>query len=270
MFKRFLLYTVAPALLAGSAAAADLPVMPPAPAFSWSGFYGGAHIGGGWSDHNLNGNDIVADEDEDLSTTEDQTVFPGLNSNDLSGVVGGVYAGGNIAVGPMVLGLDADIGWTGMRQSASADFTVTGEDGAVTTTQYASADMDVNWLAHVRGRAGYGFDRFMVYAAGGLALANLNTNVSVSFPESAGFTATTSDGSQTVTGWTVGAGFEWAATDSLIVRAEYLYDQFSGIEPATYEISNTTGVLGSNWVGGDTLGVNIVRVGVSYKFDSVF
>ena len=56
-----------------------------------------------------------------------------------------------------------------------------------------------SWLATVRGRAGYAFDRFLVYGTGGAAFGNVRANFSNDPVSSA-----------TEAGWTVGAGVEVA------------------------------------------------------------
>src|SRR5713101_802845 len=87
----------------GAASAADLParpytktpVMAVDPSYDWSGFYIGGHIGYLW------GKTRVVD---DGILTE-----PGAPTN---GVIGGVLAGYNWQSGPLVLGIEGDIGWT--------------------------------------------------------------------------------------------------------------------------------------------------------------
>ncbi|MCK1975216.1 outer membrane beta-barrel protein, partial [Bacillus safensis] len=68
-------------------------------------------------------------------------------------------------------------------------------------------------------RVGYAVDRFMPYLAGGVAFGNIKNSGSIdnigSFSES-----------KTLTGWTAGAGVDYAATDNLIVRLEYRYTDY--------------------------------------------
>ena len=68
-----------------------------------------------------------------------------------------------------------------------------------------------NWLATARGRAGYAADRVLLYANAGGAFANVQTN----------FNGTTT--SHTQSGWTAGAGIEWAFADNWTAKVEYLY-----------------------------------------------
>src|SRR5262245_32888889 len=89
-----------------SAVAADLPVRappPPAPVFSWTGFYFGPHIGGGW-----------ANGDAQSVSVPDPGFFDPFRSN-LNGT--GVVAGGQIGVNwqiasHWVIGLEGDVSGT--------------------------------------------------------------------------------------------------------------------------------------------------------------
>jgi outer membrane immunogenic protein len=92
-----------------SASAADLsvraPVMkapPPVPVavFNWTGFYVGAHVGGGWGDK-----DWVA-----------VGVGP-LGSHDIDGFLGGGQIGFNYQVGAWVLGAEVDFSWADLDGS---------------------------------------------------------------------------------------------------------------------------------------------------------
>ena len=70
-----------------------------------------------------------------------------------------------------------------------------------------------DWLATVRGRAGYAFDRILIYGTGGGAFGNVQAGVRRAGPFS----------SSTQTGWTAGAGVEFAFTPNLTAKVEYLY-----------------------------------------------
>ena len=74
------------------------------------------------------------------------------------------------------------------------------------------------WTGAVRARAGYAVDRFLPYLAGGVAF----TKYKVVIDESGDIASD----SQSLTGWTVGAGVEYAFTDQLMGRFEYRYTDF--------------------------------------------
>ncbi len=208
-------------LIGGPAWAADLPqpaapvqYQEPAPVaqFDWSGFYMGGQLGWGWSDFNTNN-----------SAT-------GKFNSDASGINGGVHAGYNFAVTPnIVLGAEADFSLSDSEKRR----TVSG----------VNVKTKSDWNSTFRARAGWTFDRFMVYGTGGLALADINVRAN-------------GDGaSKTAVGWTAGAGVEGAVSDNVTARLEYLYQDFG---------RESFSVNGSKYK--TDLSNNIARFGVSYKF----
>lgn len=269
--KRFLLLVLASTILASEASAADMPPFTPAaPAFSWSGVYGGGQFGYGWGDYSGSSANISVVDDSgtpDDPSDDVTNLYPGFrDSLNSDGVLGGLYGGANFAFGGVVFGLDADYTWSGVSGDFNTGNVVVADEPA---GRFGSGSLDVSWLAHVRGRLGYGFDRFLVFAAGGLAVAGLDGSTSFNAPEGVGVTS--SSGDDSVTGWTVGGGVEWAATDNLVVRAEYLYDRFDDVTLGSYTINDpaSTGGPASASINGD-LSANIFRVGVSWKFGSMF
>ncbi len=182
---------------AGTASAADLPAPPvyPAPTapavyqpapppFSWTGFYIGGNAGYGWG----NGTGTLA------------LVGPATASfnTSSSGFVGGGQAGFNWQFGPAVIG-------------AEADFQGTTGSGSVSSTALTGITEKEPYFGTVRGRLGYAFDRFMIYATGGGVYGSTTLN-GTGFSSSATFWT-----------WTAGAGFEWAMWGPVSAKLEYLY-----------------------------------------------
>ncbi|GGF88469.1 membrane protein [Azorhizobium oxalatiphilum] len=104
---------------------------------------------------------------------------------------------------------------------------------------FASSKMDS--FGTVRARLGYAFDRVLPYVTGGFAWGNNK------------ITAPGYSQSDTLTGWTAGAGVEYALTNNWTARAEYLYTDFGK--------SNYDGLLGEAGLNSST-----ARLGVNYKF----
>lgn len=203
-------------------APAPLPV---ASAYNWSGAYIGGQIGYGW------GNDKWSFQGIDYTVPAKP-----------DGFLGGIYGGYNWQVGNgFVLGADADFTFSGMKKSG-----IDGDDAGTPDPTYGYGSK-IDWTAALRGRLGYGADRFLPYIAGGVAFAHQNVSASLSSPFSE---------SATRTGWTIGLGVDYAATDNLIVRAEYRYSDFG---KKTFSPAGWTPF-------DDRLSVNDVRVGVAYKF----
>ena len=100
---------------------------------------------------------------------------------------------------PWVFGIEGDIDWTSIKDSATAC-------GAL------ACQTKNNWLGTVRGRVGYSLDRFMPYFTGGVAFGDIQANRS-------GSPAT----SDTNAGWTVGVGIEGVIAGNWTAKLEYLY-----------------------------------------------
>ena len=220
-----------------------------APAFNWSGFYAGGHFGYLWGRTHV-------EEDGELTERNAAT----------NGVVGGVLGGYNWQIGAWVLGVDADIGWSNARGNGA-----TPPPDDITTTHLQNR-YDIDWTSHVRGRLGYAQGSWLVYAAGGLAVAGftfhpgdtVKETTTFGFDDSANVivTGTTTDRtahpsvSKTYAGFSIGGGVEHAFNSWLIGRVEYLYDDFGHKDYATAD--------------GESYGVSLksqtVRGALSVKF----
>src|SRR5262245_59936430 len=115
------LIAVAAALRTAAAAAADVygppPVVyPPVTVviFTWTGFYFGGHVGGGWGSKNETGtpygffNGILAD-----------TITPAPTSVDVSGWLGGGQIGANYQAGALLFRVEADVSGANVPGSSS-------------------------------------------------------------------------------------------------------------------------------------------------------
>jgi outer membrane immunogenic protein len=232
--KKLVLAVAALAISTVAAAAADLaprpytkaPMMAIDPAYDWSGFYVGGHVGYLW------GRTRVID---DGVLTE-----PGAPTN---GAVGGVLAGYNWQFsGPFVVGIEGDFGWTNAHGHGLP--TPPPPIIIITTTQAPNA-YDLNWTSHVVGKVGYASGSWLFFATGGLSIADLN------FREGAITTTTTILGPPVggkYFGFSLGAGVEHAFTRNLLGRLQYIYDDFGsknyfGADGGIYRVSLTSQTL---------------------------
>jgi outer membrane immunogenic protein len=204
-----------------SAQAADLtpPVAAPV-AYNWSGLYIGLNAG------------YAA-----AKVTETVT-GGGSGSANIPAGLGGLQIGANVQTGAIVWGFEGDFA----GNMATKSVTVAG--GALSGTA------QIPWLATLRGRLGYAFDRYMLYVTAGGAATELKSAVTVGAISS----ATTSS---TAGAWTAGGGFEAAFTDNLSARIEYLYLDARNINVAQ---------VGPPFVAvTGRLQDNLVRAGVNYR-----
>jgi outer membrane immunogenic protein len=200
-----------------SASAADLPrqrAMPAKapvyvpPPYNWTGFYIGINGGGGFG---------RSEYSSPLSTAFDTS----------GGLVGGTI-GYNYQMGQVVLGVEGDGDWSGIRGSAACGGT--------------TCDTHNSWLATVRGRLGYAMDRFMPYVTGGAAFGDVKTSI-------AGIGDTTT----TRTGWTAGGGLEMAIAGPWTAKLESLHVDLGNADTA---LPGTSANFRSE----------IVRAGLNYRF----
>ncbi len=234
-------------MIGGPAVAADLsrpapaPVYtkapPMAPIFSWTGFYIGGNIGGAWANDNITDN-----------------LF-GLNFNNGNNAVfvGGGQAGFNYQVGSVVFGVEGDFDW-----AANNNNTVTGIIGPFGNTFTASAND--RWIATVAGRLGYAADRWLFYVKGGGGWVGANSFTVTDVTTGASITA---GNSNTLSGWLVGGGVEWAFANNWSLRAEY---DFLGLSTRTFTVPATSPILvGDTFTTGKN-NVQMATIGINYRF----
>lgn len=201
---------------AGVGSAADIPMKGPvakapamiAPVFNWGGLYAGVFGGYGWGDHDRTNTNNFA------------------NSYRSSGGLFGGLIGYNWQFNAWVLGAEGDFAWANIK----------GDDNF---TGGSNDETKFRWISTIRGRAGYAFaDRWLAYGTGGVAFADLkhtNTDLATGIDSA----------SWTKTGWTVGAGLEYAFVNNWNARLDYRYYDFGSYTRtpvngnATFTVDNT-------------------------------
>ncbi|MBA3446570.1 MAG: porin family protein, partial [Pseudaminobacter sp.] len=213
--KRFLLGTVFAAFSLSSAWAADAVIedaveIPIASVYDWSGAYIGVFAGGG------RGNADVFDLDvyNDTGLTQ---------SSDPSGFFGGAYAGYNWQFNSIVAGVEAELGYLGLDDSAQFP----GFIGVRSPTD-SLATIDTDFYASLTARLGYAFDNILIYAKGGVA--GLNTEVSYIDNDPIGTTLVSGTSeSDFLIGYTVGGGVEVGINQNWRLKGEYMFADFGDI-----------------------------------------
>ncbi|HET7851091.1 MAG TPA: outer membrane protein [Pseudolabrys sp.] len=257
MKRQLLVSTAVGLVMAPPVFAADVPVKAPAAApvsyFSWAGPYVGLHAGYAWSADP--GVGCTVSPPGSQSACMDGGVFLGAPDVNTKGFMGGLQLGYNWQVSNnWVFGIETD--FSGMDVHDAAHF-------ATTDPNYANAQVAsrYDWLGTVRGRAGFAMDRTLIYATGGFAYARLSQSYFDGNP------AHSASASGVRTGWTVGAGLQYALDQNWSVKGEYLY--------VNLQNTNLTSVLDAGVPGfapptttsfhfkND---LNIVRVGLNYRF----
>lgn len=161
-----------------------------------------------------------------------------------TGFRGSIFLGYSRRIGTnFLIGIEGDIGLVNKTGTVNG---IPGTVGnGVTTgvpglTAAASSNDSVSvkrsWDASLRARFGYFVTpRAVVYATGGLAMQRVEATVTCSAAGVCGLGPTpfTATNSATMTGWTIGAGLEYALTERLTLRGEYRYADL-GTFTATY------------------------------------
>ena len=235
----------------------------PAMAADWTGPYVGITGGGGWGQQAQHGGILTLPSGGGVSsgtmstsvvtstimtTSISSSVVVADGSYKLSGGLVGGSVGYNWQQDRFVYGLEGDGSW--------ADITGSGTCGFGGAIPHACGG-GIHALGTVRGRIGYDlgtlsgpFGGFMVFAAGGLAVADVKSWDAL-FGTS---------GSRAIAGWTVGAGIEAKFATKWSVTLEYLHVDlgehglFTAIPPNAERVRTTA---------------DLVRVGLSYHFDWV-
>jgi len=238
-------------LLAGvsasvAAIAADLPngnagpgLMRGDSAYNWSGIYAGASVGR--VGYNLSA----------------EFADPVFGSSQAKGFLGGVQAGFNKQSGGFVVGMEVDLSLSNGR--ADNRRTVSGKYDYLTMSGSGNLESGLANLGTVRARVGYAMDNILFYGTAGYAFGR--QRLEMSGPITGTFNGTTVTASQagttsnTMSGWAVGAGVEYAFAKGISLKAEYMRVHFT---PSTF--------FAGTWAATETTSnLTLVRSGLNFR-----
>ncbi|MBI3699613.1 MAG: porin family protein [Afipia sp.] len=272
--KKILIAAAVAVLCATGANAADLKARtytkapPIAPAYSWTGFYAGVNVGYGFNDPTV-------------SYVAGDPLFAGIvaapsASYDVKGVIGGGQIGYNWQFSPTWLwGLEADFNGSDIRGTGNSAFTMGGFPSQIVANQ------SVEWFGTVRARLGWlPASNLLVYGTGGFAYGSVKENVTLNTVAGVGgigfgfsFTCPTGtncflgSSSNIATGYTAGAGLEYAFWKNVTLKVEYLYVNLGSQASVRSVAVNNFGTPSSSFIANfSDLDFNVVRVGANYRF----
>lgn len=260
---------VASLTLASAANAADMPVKAPPPvpvvaAWSWTGFYGGVHVGSAWGQKEWTQNistDLQGNPNTELvrrgyiQTRNDPSfLFVSDSSHSVNGFLGGLQAGFNYQTGWWVWGVEA--------QYSFADIQGKGNCGLIALFNCSDK---VDGIGTAALRLGFAVDHALIFVKGGFAWAHDEYDVNL-----LGIAApinTFSSLSDDRGGWMWGAGVEYMFTTNWSAKVEYNYMDFGS---RNYAFPNNTRViefdrLYNNWDIDQRM--HLVKFGVNYHFN---
>jgi outer membrane immunogenic protein len=225
--------------MSGFAQAADLPpafkaAPPPAPIFSWTGFYVGVHVGAGWTTTEWRSIDFIGVPPFNMGT------------GSVSGFLGGAQVGINYQVDVMVFGVEADFSWadlSGQTCSAVAGAVTCNSKAdrfATLTARFGIAATD-HALLYIKGGGAWLRDTDTITTLGPLAENSVSTNRS---------------------GWTAGGGVEYALPRNWSAKLEYDFMEFG-----THRLLFDLTPVGNGLANFDAKQrVQVVKFGLNYRF----
>jgi len=224
-----------------TASAADLALKAPPAApvkFTWTGCFIGGHVGGVVSQDRATNN---LDRSIDYSP---------------AGFVGGGQIGCDYQFAPnWVIGAEGRVAWTSLddRHSEAVRFPAL---GVLVPSQFHIRN---DFLASATARLGYVYaERWLVYARGGAAWTHEKIDDAFVGPV-VGFLTDPNTASYR-TGWTAGAGVEWAFAPHWSANVEYNYYDFGGKSLVLTSPVNHVNIADFK----DT--IHAATVGVNYHF----
>jgi outer membrane immunogenic protein len=249
-FKASFIGATASLLLVGAAVAADLPsrkAPPPVvapPAFTWSGWHAG--IVGAYA------GDAVKLNTSLYSLSSGPIIgAPIERSFGTSGYTVGYESGYSWQIDDhLVVGYESDFSYANVTTNRS-------------TALYNSVNSRLNYFGTERLRAGYALGRFLPYVTAGFAYGSFNGLNWTSAGDV--FIPISNNASKWRGGWTIGGGLEYAVTDQVSVKADYLYASMSAPN------GSAIGIIGPSYltVNSGQYNLNIARVGVNYHLRDI-
>jgi outer membrane immunogenic protein len=167
----------------------------------------------------------------------------------------GATLGYNWQLGPMIYGIEGDLGNLGLAGSGGY-YVPFGYD--------ASTSTDAGFYLTLRGRLGVLMNGWMLYATGGY----LGSETEVSVLEACDIFCSTpvvsASSSGFRNGWTIGGGLEATIEGPWTAKIEYLYYDLGSVNLTTPAGSG----IGANTWNVETDG-SLVRAGINYRFNSL-
>ena len=200
--------------------------------WTWTGLYFGGHVGysRGWVSNTL------FDANPAINPTTSAPTFGGL--------YGGFQIGYNYLLpSRLLLGVEADVSFPEFFEQGLVAGLGTAEGTAVTD--------QIDYVATLRGRLGYAFGHWLIYATGGFAWSQARLG------ETPGLLADEDRIIRTRTGWAAGMGAEVAIAADWTAKLEYLY----------YHFGDVAGTFPSGTAYQSTLDMQMLRVGLNRQLD---
>jgi outer membrane immunogenic protein len=204
-------------LLAGAASAAVISGAHAAG--NWQGWYAGANAGYLWADVDSDRAIFMNAYYTPMNLTAVQNASR-FDMDDGDSATGGFQAGYNHDFGAWILGAELDFNFANPADTASSGHVLYPNNPGLTFNTTAKFEQD--WLSTLRVRLGFEAGSTLIYLTGGGAAADVAVTqgfsdivLPVPYAEQSR--------SETLYGWTAGAGVEVPLSDTTSIKLEYLY-----------------------------------------------
>ncbi len=240
----------------------------PAPISSWAGWYIGLNGGYGWADPSASINPAAIPLPATGVLVTPANAFT-LSTSPKGWLFGG-QIGHNWQFNQMVVGAELDVDWAGLKDTSSGTFLNAITIGGDAAQQRGTATLEskMNWVATLRGRLGYDLGTLLPFVTGGVALSRQQSTVTLAwsnFDIGGGLPgvlvssfSNSTNVSDTLWGYAVGGGLDWAIAPHWVLRGEYL---FLGFEKKTHN-APMAGVTSIE----NGMNVSVARAALSYRF----
>jgi outer membrane immunogenic protein len=202
----------------------------------------------------------------------------------MTGVTFGAYGGCQVQFGVWVVGAEGD--WWGNNKEGQA-FAVNGPGAPLILPGTGLVGSGLiwstkeRWYATARARLGYAVDKWLFYVTGGGAWVKIDSSEFCVNNPTVPIVGTTVDSCQgplasavlqsdTRTGWTIGAGVEYALPYNWSIRSEYLFIRIPSYTTFTPGVGNGLAVTNTFLPGNLTVANidnHVWRAGLTYRFD---
>ena len=261
-------YKFDPTGAAYAASNAKSPMLFKAPvlaAWTWAGPYVGGTIG--YSAGKSKTDTIFSDPGSGAE------LFATSGSRRLDGAIGGAHAGYNWVVGILLTGVEGDLNYSGQRAKLNAvcpgEICNPGLIGVIGDPSVLAKFEDsqkLEWFATLRARLGVTvIPDAIAYVTGGVAVGEVMTAGTVfGFDDDGNPVNTIVSSHNTKAGLALGGGIEGRLAGNWTAKIEYLYLDLGTVTtiPAPAPRATTAAAFNSRITD------NLLRVGISYKFDA--
>lgn len=235
--------------ICGSVYAGGQSIEPAAPVSSWTGLYVG-----------LNGGYTWANADTDFTGAGGLVLVPSTVPVHQTGGLFGAQLGYDWQLGEkVVIGMETDIDWSGLKGSSVLNGTANG----VGIPDGLTASQKTTYVGTIRPILGFlPMSDWLIYATGGGAYAHMNDSANTvtaaaSYPSSR---------SVTQWGWAVGGGTEYKFTDTWSGGLMYLFYDLDDVKATGTAVP--AGATAFTVLNRFTSSANVIRADVNYRFSA--